>query len=498
MAITDYKGFIEYANPAFERLTGLTSEQLIGKEITGTVDGEARDAIEEAISGGKAWAGRFPRAGFGGTVYEIGISLSPVKDVAGRIINYIDVERDVTRQVKLEAELHQSQKLEAIGTLAGGIAHDFNNIIAGIIGFTEIMMEDTPMENPMHRRLSMVLKGAHRGKTLVDQILSFSRKRRTGMKPVSLARVIEETTEALRSRLPAGVELRRNIVNRDSMILGDYVQVHQMLTNLYANALYAMREQGGLLDINLDRVDHGEMVFSSSEEMRGKPWVRLTVRDTGCGMEESTVERIFEPFFTTRAPGEGSGMGLSVVHGIVRRHDGVIRVESEPAKGTVFHLFFPECEGGPEAETEESADLPGGTEKVLVVDDEVLITEMSRQRLERLGYKVATAASARDALGILGSGNERIDLVITDYSMPEATGIDLARALAGTRPEIPVILCSGLNEVVAEGDIKTFGVADFFMKPVGKREFARLVRAVLDRARAGTRGETVNGENSDN
>ena len=486
VAITDQGGLIEYVNPAFERLTGRTREELLGEEIVGTVDGDIRTTMEEVFSEGRVWSGRFSRDGSDGSRCEIGISLAPVKDTSGRIINYVDVERDITKQVRLEAELHQTEKLEAIGTLAGGIAHDFNNIIAGIIGFTEIMLEDTPEESPMHRRLSLVLKGAHRGKNLVDQILSFSRRRKAGMKPVSLARAIEETVEALRPALPAGVELHRDIAALEGLILGDYVQIHQMLSNLYANALYAMREHGGLLWIRLDRPDQGEMVFSSSEEMQGKPWIQLTVGDTGCGMEKSTAERVFEPFFTTRGPGEGSGMGLSVVHGIVRRHDGVIRIESQPGKGAAFHLFFPECEGSPEVETDGLAGIPGGTERILVVDDEVLITEMNRQRLERLGYTVITAASSREALDILRSDPGRFDLVITDYSMPEATGIDLARDLARMRPDMPVILCSGLNEVVTEEDVKMLHVGDFFMKPISKREFAQLVRKVLDRAGRGT------------
>jgi len=486
VAITDRSGLIEYMNPAFERLAGREKEELLGRAITDTVGGDARTALEEAISGGSAWSGRFSRTPSDGAGCEIQVSLSPVKDLSGRIINYVDVERDVTRQVKAETEMHQTEKLEAISTLAGGIAHDFNNIIAGIIGFTEIMLDDVPDGSPMQRRLSLVLKGAHKGKTLVDQILSFSRKRKTGMKPVSLARVIDETAEALRPQLPASMELRRTITARESLVLGDYVQIHQMLTNLCANAIYAMRGQGGLLEIRLDRADHGKMIFPSPEEMKDGPWLELTVSDTGCGMEKSTAERVFEPFFTTRGPGEGAGMGLSVVHGIVRRHAGVIRVESRPGEGSEFHLFFPEYEGASEAETDGQAGIPGGTERILVVDDEVLITEMSKQRLERLGYTVATAASAREAIDILRNGPERFDLVITDYLMPEATGIDLAGEITRMRPDMPVILCSGFDEAVTEEGMKTLGAGDFFMKPINRREFAQVVRRVLDRARGGT------------
>ena len=484
VAITDCTGLIEYVNPGFERLTGRPREDLFGEGIVEQrmehAGSHGRSPLE-----GKAWLGRLSRSRSDGARYEVEVSLSPVKDSSGRIINYVDVERDITRQAKIEAELHQAEKLEAISTLAGGIAHDFNNIVAGIIGFTEIMIEDTPEESPMHRRLPLVLKGAHRGKDLVDQILSFSRKRRAVTKPISLTRIIEETAEALRPTLPAAVELHRNIAAGENLILADHVQIRQMLVNLYTNAIYAMRDHGGILGISLRRVDHGEAPGSLSQEMRNKPWIRLTVSDTGCGMEKSTAERIFEPFFTTRGPGEGSGMGLSVVHGIVRRHDGVINVESEPGKGSAFHLFFPEYEGGVETPT-DSGRISGGTEHILVVDDEVLITEMSKQRLERLGYTVATAASAGEALEILGSAPGRFDLVITDYSMPQATGLDLARELARIRPGLPVILCSGFNELITEDDIKALHVGDFFMKPINKNEFARLVRSVLDKARGGT------------
>ena len=393
---------------------------------------------------------------------------------------YEALQREVNERKKTEGHLRQAQKLEAIGTLAGGIAHDFNNILAAIIGFTEMVQEDVTPDSPEKKRLDLVLKGAHRGRDLVKQILSFSRQTEQDQKPVVLSHIVEEELKLLRPTLPSTINIKTTGLANDDVIFADPVQIHQVLMNLCTNAAHAMREKGGVLEIELTRVNCVEGDPPPCHDMKPGAYVVLKVRDTGHGMPPEILERIFDPFFTTKKQGEGTGLGLSVLHGIVRNHKGYITVESEPGKGSVFHVYFPKLEEHAKVETKQDLTTASGKERILVVDDEAILVELNTQRLSRLGYEVSTMTSSVEALEFFRKEPDRFDLVVTDYTMPNLTGMDLARELMKIRPDIPIILCTGHSESISPDTAKQAGIKEFLIKPIAKHDLARAVRQVLD------------------
>lgn len=395
---------------------------------------------------------------------------------------YEALQRETEEHKRTETQLRQSQKMEAIGTLAGGIAHDFNNIIAGIIGFIEMALEDLDEGSAEYRRLSNALKGAHRGRDLVKQILSFSRVTEQEKRPVSMGLVIQECLKLLRASIPATIEIRLGMLFKDDVILGDANQIHQVIINLCSNAAFAMREKGGTIEISLtdEHIDSGHTLLTQNELQPGG-YIRLSIEDTGCGMEPDIVERIFEPFFTTKGVGEGTGLGLSVVHGIVKRHNGAIKVYSVPEKGTAFHIYLPKDASREILQHKEKVQLQGGNESILIVDDEELLVEMSIGRLERLGYKAVGAMSGIDALEIFRADPDKFDLIITDYAMPGMNGFEFAKELLTLKPNATIALCSGLNEPVPTDQITGLGIKEFFSKPISKDDFAHLVRRVLNK-----------------
>ncbi len=395
---------------------------------------------------------------------------------------------DVTEQkhienafVQPEKEFRHAQKMQAIGTLADGIAHDFNNIIAGIIGFTEMVLEDVPADSALHRRLDFVLKGAYRGRDLARQLLAFSRRREQERKAVSMGLIINEVLPLIRASLPATIDIRQNLLIKADLVAADQAQIHQAIINICTNAAYAMREHGGVLDITLTGEDIDVHSPCMDPCLKPGPYVRLTIGDTGCGMEPELMKRIFDPFFTTKAPGEGIGLGLSVARNIIKGHEGTISVESEPGQGSFFHVYLPRIISDPSTETEGVSRTPGGKESILIVDDEELLIEMNRQRLEKLGYTVVGTTRGTEALEMFRNEPDKFDLVITDYTMPHMIGTELAEEIHRIKPGTPIILCSGLNEPVPAGRLKEIGIQEFFVKPVGKNEFAKLIRRVLDK-----------------
>jgi PAS domain S-box-containing protein len=387
--------------------------------------------------------------------------------------------RDITEYRNLEDRVRQAQKMEAIGTLAGGIAHDFNNILAGVIGFTEMVLEGISPDDPAHRRLKLVLKGGHRGRDLVRQILTFSRRGEHEAKEVTVSSVIQEALNLLRPALPSTIDIRKKIIAVQDTVIADPVQLHQVLMNLCTNAAHAMRDRGGILEIGLTDTEISQQEALPYPDMNPGPYVRLSVSDTGHGMPPSVVEKIFDPFFTTKATGEGTGLGLSVVHGIVKSHGGHITVYSEPDKGTVFHIYLPRAVASATAETDASRPVQGGQERILFVDDEEMLVEMNCQRLQKLGYEMVPSTNSPEALEIFKRDPQKFDLVITDYTMPHMTGLELAQALVQIRPDIPVILCSGLNENFAGVQANRPGIKAFIPKTAGKQELAELIRKVL-------------------
>jgi CheY-like chemotaxis protein len=370
--------------------------------------------------------------------------------------------------------------MEALGTMAGGIAHDFNNILAAVIGFTELLQEHIPDGSAARRHAARVLEAGLRGRELVKQMLAFSRQTEQEKKPLRMGSIVKESVKLLRASIPTSIRLSVNVRSESGFILADPVQIQQVLMNLCTNASYAMREKGGVLDIvvgdfSLDPTDpnpHG---------IEPGVYMKLAVRDTGTGMAAHIKERIFDPFFTTKGVGEGTGLGLSVVIGIVKQSGGYVTVESEPGTGSTFTVYFPKVAGEPVANGAVREEvLQTGSERILFVDDEEALVEMGEAILAELGYEVTSRTSSRQALALFRLDPFLFDLVITDQTMPGITGVDLAKEIMVIRPDIPVILCTGFSHVVNEESAKTSGIKAFAMKPLTKKEVARTIRKVLD------------------
>ncbi|MFA6498710.1 MAG: GAF domain-containing protein [Desulfurivibrionaceae bacterium] len=406
----------------------------------------------------------------------------PLVDTTG-LTGFVHIAKDITGQMQMEARLRQSQKMEAIGTLAGGIAHDFNNILAPILGYTELALTRVSPADALATDLQQVIKGAMRAKELVAQILAFSRQSPKERKPLQPHLVVKEALKLLRASLPSTIEIREEI-SECGAILADPTQLHQIIMNLCTNAYQAMRTKGGILGVSLMKVTVGEEDSKvASFELAPGDYVLLEVSDTGYGMDQATLARIFEPYFTTKPTGEGTGLGLSVVHGIVKSHQGQITVYSEPGRGTNCHVYLPRVAEAPAlpigAVCRET--IPTGTERLLVVDDEEMITDMLRIILQNLGYQVTVSNISPEALTLMKQDPAAFDLLITDMTMPSLTGYELAQKALALRPDLPIILCTGFSELINKEQAQAMGIRIYLMKPVSVRELAQAVRTALDK-----------------
>ncbi len=484
--ITDTDFIIQYANPAFERISGFTAGEIIGQHTGILKSGRHDEAfyrkIQDALTRGEVWSGRLTNKKKDGTFYEAEVTSSPVRDKSGATINYVSIHRDITREVRLQTALRQAHKMEALGTLAGGVAHDFNNILMAIIGYTELVCSKLEAESMEKHQLEQVLKAAFRAKDLVRQILAFSRLGEYQRKPVQIVSVVKEALNLLRSSLPSTIAIREEfmISPEESVVLADSTQIHQVLMNLATNSAHAMRLGGGILSVKLTALN-GDMT-ARHQEMSAGPCLRLTVRDTGHGIDPEVMERIFDPYFTTKETGEGSGMGLAVVQGIVRSHGGAIEAFSEPGKGSTFHVYLPASQARAGSKTKTVGDIPGGRERILFVDDEDFLASLGKEILEPFGYSVTVKTSSTEALEVFNARPADFDLLITDMTMPGLTGIDLARKVMAIRPGIPVILCTGFSELINGEQSKKMGIREFIMKPYDIASFSRTIRRVLDGA----------------
>ncbi|HOI94854.1 MAG TPA: PAS domain S-box protein [Syntrophobacter fumaroxidans] len=389
---------------------------------------------------------------------------------------------DITETKKLEAQLRQAQKMEALGTLAGGIAHDFNNILAAILGYTEMAMADVSRTAPAGHYLEQVLKACHRAKELVRQVLTSSRQRKPQERArTQIAPIVKEALKLLRASLPATIEIRSNIESRTGGAMVDPTEVHQVVVNLCTNAFHAMEERGGVLEVSLAEVAIDEEADSSPAGLRSGKYLRLTVGDTGHGIDPAIRERIFDPYFTTKEVGKGSGLGLAAVHGIMKNYGGAVTVDSQPGVGTRFDVYFPGVERALREEApEEKTPPPGRAERILLVDDEEVLVEMGKSVLEHLGYEVRGVTDSVEALELFRAQSDRFDLVMTDYTMPRMTGMALAREMMRIRPDIPVVLCTGFSERVTEEAVKEEGIRTLAMKPLEMRQIAEIIREILD------------------
>ena len=411
----------------------------------------------------------------------------PIRNDFGEVVRMAGVAEDMTEQkrvqdtlVKTERQFRQSSRMEAIGTLAGGIAHDFNNILTAILGYTELGLASVPKDSRTQRNLQEVLTAGHRAKHLVLQILAFSRQSGQAKRPTPIHTVIQEALKLLRATIPSTIEIRDSLMTQAS-VLADPTQLHQVVINLCTNAEYAMRETGSLLEITLEDFEVTEENVRSVSGLRIGPHVRLTIQDNGTGMSSDVLERMFDPFFTTKPIGEGSGMGLSVVHGIVANHGGALMVDSQRGKGTKIEVYLPAIPAPVWDGAGDQGTIPLGKETILFVDDEETIVRLGKELLEQLGYTIEVQTNSLEALNVFRHDPQRFDLVITDQTMPGLTGEALSRELLRIRPELPIILCTGFSHIMTAEKAKALGIQAYLMKPLAIRDLAPIVRHVLDK-----------------
>lgn len=490
IVISNPKGIIQYVNPALERMSGYTRDEIIGRHVSifdsGKNDRSYIRAMRDTIGRGEVFAGHFVDRKKDGAIYEVEATISPVRDQSGQVVSHVAVNRDITKEMALQAQLRQAQKMEAIGTLAGGIAHDFNNILSGIIGYGEILqLFHIHESDPARSDLDQILIAGYRAKDLVQQILTFSRQTEKEKKAVLISPVVKEVVKLLRASLPSTIEIRYSVADEFARAMADPVQIHQVLMNLCTNAAYAMKKRGGLLEIELNQVSIGEHTAEDLPDLAAGVYLELTVHDTGCGMDRNVVEKIFDPYFSTKEKGEGTGLGLAVVHGIVMSYGGAITVESAPGQGSTFRVLLPKLMYEPAATPADHGELPlpTGDERILVIDDEPSIAEMVGRMLGRLGYDVTVRTSGMEAFDLFLSQPNRFDLVITDLTMPHVTGVELAEKMVQVRPELPIILCSGFGMKVSREAAASVGIREFLEKPASARTLAETVRKILDKGR---------------
>ena len=412
----------------------------------------------------------------------------PIRNPKGEVIRVAGVAEDITDQKRVEEALtkserhfRQSSRMEAIGTLAGGIAHDFNNILTAILGYTELALASVPKNSRTQRNLQEVMTAGHRAKHLVQQILTFSRQTGPGKRSIPLHTIVREALKLLRATIPTTITIQHSI-KTEANVVADPTQIHQVLVNLCTNAEYAMREEGGILHLTLEDVDVTESMAHGLVGLQAGSYVRLTVRDTGMGMTPEVLERMFDPFFTTKPIGEGSGMGLAVVHGLVVSHGGTIVADSGIGKGTKIEVYLPRAHTPVWEYDSEQGPIPVGRETILFVDDEETIVRLGQELLTSLGYSVEVETHSPQALATFKQDPQRFDLVITDQTMPSMTGEMLSRELLKIRPDLPIILCTGFSHIMSAEKAKALGIQAYLMKPLAIRDLAPIVRHVLDKA----------------
>jgi len=397
------------------------------------------------------------------------------------VIHNIDERKkqEIEKQ-RLEEQLRQAQKMEAIGTLAGGIAHDFNNILSAIMGYTEIAMLRVADDEKLRQYLNKVIMACERAREMVRQILAFSRQSHFKRKPVRVAQVVKEAGKLLKASLPSTIEIRVDIDPATGIVDADDIQIHQIVMNLATNAAHAMKENGGILGMRLRNIELSETDVEAHPEIEPGSFLKLTISDTGTGISSETMTRMYDPYFSTKPKSEGTGLGLSIVHGLVRTHHGFITVESDFGKGTAFHVYLPRTENEYIPEESEPEDMATGTENILFIDDEQSLTEVGKQMLEYLGYSVVTQNSSVEALALFREDPQKFDLMITDMTMPVIPGDKLSEQILAIRPDIPIIICTGHSEHITEELAKTMGIRAFVMKPYLIQDLAKMVRQVLD------------------
>jgi PAS domain S-box-containing protein len=486
----DSAGNLVYLNQAGYALFGYTAEDLArGFNVLEAFVTEDRERVARDImlnvQGRGLGRQEYTAVKKDGTQFPVGVHANRVMreqaaiGVRGILIDFTQTKRAEQEKKKLEIQLQQAQKMEAIGALAGGIAHDFNNILSAIIGYSELAMLNEGAEH-CAAELKEALKAANRAKDLVKRILAFSRQTDEERMPVRVSLIAKEAVKFLRATIPATIEIKTRIDEKSGAVFANSVELHQIIMNLCTNAQHAIGAQAGSLEVEVQNTEIDLAQKSNLIDLEIGSYVKLSVADTGSGMRPDVIKRIFDPYFTTKEKGVGTGLGLAVVHGIVKKYGGAIKVESEPGKGTAFHIYLPKADFSASVRDEPTKPIAGGSEKILFVDDEKMLVDIGRQALQHLGYDVVSRTSPIEALELFRAKPDRFDLVITDQTMPGMTGDALARELMQIRPGLPVIICTGYSQTIDPERAKQLGIKAFVMKPILINEIAAAVRKVLD------------------
>jgi len=481
-----------WVNPAVERITGYSADEILAMSdfISTIIAEEDRNSFinqfHNALAGTRGENFEFRYLHRNGSKLWLSVSWQPVFDGEGNFLGIRTSGRDITavkqaeeERRNLEKQLFVAQKIEALGALAGGIAHDFNNILSGIIGYAELAGRQAN-ETARSRSIEQILNAAERARKLVQQILAFSRPMEQHKKPMDLQTVVQEALQLLRATIPTTIEMRRKLPDEPVIIDADYTQMHQVIMNICTNAAQAMGEKGGILNL-LVNTENLSTPQASEINLKAGSYVRISISDTGQGIAPEIIDRIFDPFFTTKEIGEGTGLGLSVVYTIVKNHEGSVQVKSQPGQGTAFHIYLPclkqQMTG---SEPSDAEPVPGGSERILFVDDEEGIVELAQRMLSDLGYHVTACNDSREALNIYESDPESFDLVITDMTMPNLSGSELAQKIIRLRPGQPIVLCTGFSSYIDAEKAKQIGIKTFLLKPVSRRKLAVTIRKILD------------------
>jgi len=484
--ITDATGKILYVNPAFERTSGYTRKAVAGKNPrllkSGKQDTAFYQRMWEVLTHGRVWSGRLINKKKDGTLFEEEATISPIRNAAGKITNHVAVKRDVTREVALEAQLRQSQKMEAIGQLAGGIAHDFNNLLTGIHANAAQLLEG-PLEPGETAECSQqILEAAERAATLTRQLLMFSRKQIIQPVNLDLNEVVAQTAKMLQRILGEDISLVPESTADLPFIKADGGMIEQILLNLAVNSRDAMPDGGKLVIATGTEILDEKQAARQAGALPGH-YVHLTITDTGCGIPPENLPRIFEPFFTTKEPGKGTGLGLATVYGIVRQHHGWITVSSEPGQGATFRIYFPAVTGkkAGKAAAPGISKLPRGSELILLVEDELTVRLPVSNMLQRFGYSVLPTESGVEALKVWQTNKDRIHLLLTDIVMPDGmTGYELARRLQAEKPQLRVIYTSGYSADLGGRHSLLIEGVNFLQKPYAPQQLAEILRHSLD------------------